>query len=32
MKYYMGFEIGVLMLVVGIAFVIAAIGHFVDRS
>jgi hypothetical protein len=32
MKYYMGFEIGVLMLVVGIALVIAAIRHFVDRS
>jgi hypothetical protein len=32
MKYYMGFEIGVLMLLVGIAVVIVAIRHFVDRS
>jgi hypothetical protein len=32
MKYYMGFEIGVLLLIGGIAVVIVAIRRFIDRS
>ncbi len=31
MKYYMGFEVGVLMLIVGLAVIIVAIRHFIDR-